>query len=106
MKSKKIIVSLFVFLMLCAFIPTAVLLYSADGNLAVDEAGQRAPVRAVFTGTVSQGSDSTQHEFSVPTGASLIEVQLSFSSSYDFDLSMWDNLDRRTGGWTASDHSE
>ncbi len=58
-----------------------------------------------FTGTVSQGSDSTQHTFSVSSTVTKIEVELSFSTSYDFDLSLWDNTNRRTGGWTDADHS-
>ena len=76
-------------------------------NVAMDKRTGPLVTRATqtFTGSVSQGSDSTQHSFTVGTTATLVEVSLSFSSSYDFDLSLWDNLNRRTGGWTASDHS-
>ncbi|MBD3192130.1 MAG: hypothetical protein GF308_15905, partial [Candidatus Heimdallarchaeota archaeon] len=59
-----------------------------------------------FTGTVNEKEDSTQHTFDVPTDAARIEVTLEFSSSYDFDLSLWDDQGRRTGGWTSSDSSQ
>jgi hypothetical protein len=58
-----------------------------------------------FTGTVSQGRDSTQHQFTVPTQTAKVEAKLQMPSGTDFDLSMWDNQNRRTGGWTYSDHS-
>ncbi|MBD3191163.1 MAG: hypothetical protein GF308_10985, partial [Candidatus Heimdallarchaeota archaeon] len=61
--------------------------------------------KQTFTGSVSQGSDSTQHTFDVSSNAEKIEVELSFSTSYDFDLSLWDDQNRRTGGWTSSEHS-
>ncbi|MBD3192121.1 MAG: S8 family serine peptidase [Candidatus Heimdallarchaeota archaeon] len=71
----------------------------------VDTSGGTGPPYT-FTGTVSQGQDSTQHTFNVPSDAARIEVTLEFSSSYDFDLSLWDDQNRRTGGWTSSDHSQ
>jgi hypothetical protein len=58
-----------------------------------------------FTGTVSRGRDSTKYSFSVPSGTGKIEAKLTMPSGADFDLSMWDNQNRRTGGWTRSDHS-
>ncbi len=57
-----------------------------------------------FTGSVSQGQDSVRHQFDVPEGTAKIEVKLEMPSGTDFDLSLWDNLGRRTGGWTASEH--
>jgi hypothetical protein len=58
-----------------------------------------------FTGSVSRGRDSTKHSFTVPSGTGKITAKLVMPSSADFDLSMWDNLNRRTGGWTRTDHS-
>ena len=65
--------------------------YTAVADHDVEKAS--LPTREVqtFTGSVSQGSDSTQHTFTVPDGATLVEVEVSFSSSYDFDLSLWDD---------------
>ncbi|MEM2102623.1 MAG: caspase family protein [Candidatus Bathyarchaeia archaeon] len=58
-----------------------------------------------FTGSVSRGYDSTQHSFTVPSGTGKIEAKLTMPSGADFDLSMWDNLNRRTGGWTRYDRT-
>jgi hypothetical protein len=58
-----------------------------------------------FTGSVSQGRDSTRHSFTVPSGTAKIEAKLQMPSGADFDLSMWDGQSRRTGGWTRTDHS-
>jgi len=81
---------------------------SIGANVAMDKKVgpmiTRAPI--TFTGSVSQGSDSTQHSFTVAATATKVEVSLAFSGSYDFDLSLWDNQNRRTGGWTAADHSQ
>lgn len=58
-----------------------------------------------FTGSVSRGYDSAKHSFTVPSGTGKIEAKLTMPSGADFDLSMWDNLNRRTGGWTRSDRT-
>jgi hypothetical protein len=58
-----------------------------------------------FTGSVSQGRDSTRHQFTVPSGTAKIEAKMQMPSGTDFDFSMYDNQSRRTGGWTYSDHS-
>jgi hypothetical protein len=58
-----------------------------------------------FTGSVSQGRDSTRHKFTVPSGTAKIEAKLNMPSGADFDFTMYDNASRRTGGWTYSDHS-
>jgi len=75
--------------------------------VAESEIGQKALPRTpiTFTGSVSQGSDSAQHSFVVPVGTILVEADIAFSGSYDFDFSMWDDQNRRTGGWTDADHS-
>jgi hypothetical protein len=72
---------------------------------ALEEQQPRAPTVYTFTGSVSRGRDSTRHQFTVPTQTAKIEAKLQMPSGADFDLSMWDNLNRRTGGWTYSDHS-
>jgi hypothetical protein len=66
---------------------------------------QQSRVVNTFTGSVSQGKDSTRHQFTVPSGTAKIEAKLQMPSGADFDFSMYDNQSRRTGGWTASDHS-
>lgn len=88
-----------------------VMAYDGAGNtnsdsvsFTVDTSGGGGPPYT-FTGTVSEGQDSTQHTFDVPSDAATIEVTLEFSSSYDFDLSLWDDQSRRTGGWTSSSSS-
>ncbi|NMG83354.1 MAG: S8 family serine peptidase [Methanosarcinales archaeon] len=58
-----------------------------------------------FTGSVSQKQDSIQHSFNVPEGTADIYTKLTMPSGTDFDLSVWDNLNRRTGGWTSTDWS-
>ena len=58
-----------------------------------------------FTGTVSNKYDSTRHSFTVPSGTAKVEAKLTMPSGADFDLSMYDNLNRRTGGWTRYDHT-
>jgi len=106
MKSKKIISS---FIILTFFIMGMVTIVQVNASPEAEVKTSdpcvlvKAPI--VFTGSVSQGSNSIQHSFTVSSAATKIEAELSFSSSYDFDFSMWDNLNRRTGGWTASDHS-
>ncbi len=68
--------------------------------------GQTTPrATYTFTGTVSRGRDSTKHSFTVPSGTLKITAKLTMPSGADFDLSMWDNLNRRTGGWTRTDRS-
>jgi len=63
------------------------------------------PSNYIFTGSVTSGYDSNQHEFAVPSGTESIDVSLKIPSTMDFDLSLWDNLNSRTGGWTSSDSS-
>ncbi len=105
MKSTRFMKSLFfivIFVMGLAITATSI-----NANVSIEE--KAAPILTrvplVFTDSVSQGSDSTQHSFTVASTATKIEVELTFSSSYDYDLSLWDNLNRRTGGWTNADHS-
>ncbi|NHJ86963.1 MAG: hypothetical protein FK734_15985, partial [Asgard group archaeon] len=104
MKSKKLVVGFLIFSFLFVIIPTVAITQSRTPEMNMREPLALRSVQT-FTGTVSQGSDSTQHTFTVTSSATLIEVQLSFSSSYDYDLSLWDNQARRTGGWTSTDHS-
>jgi len=66
-------------------------------------AGLRMPAPHIFTGSASQGQDSTQHGFIVPEGTADMFVSLIMPSGTDFDLSVWDNVNRRTGGWTSTD---
>jgi hypothetical protein len=77
--------------------------YTIDESATVREPQPR--VVNTFTGTVSRGRDSTLHQFTVPSGTGKIEAKLTMPSGADFDLTMYDNLNRRTGGWTYSDHS-
>jgi hypothetical protein len=63
------------------------------------------PITYTFTGSLSTGQDSTRHTFSVPSGSTLVEVELQMPAGADYDLSLWDNLARRTGGWTATDRT-
>ncbi|NHJ84958.1 MAG: hypothetical protein FK734_05820 [Asgard group archaeon] len=102
MKSKKMIIGLVLFSLLLITIP-AVVTGLSQSSITDDTLVVRSVT--TFNGSVSQGSDSTRHYFDVPASAILIEASLSFSSSYDFDFSMWDDQSRRTGGWTSSDHS-
>ncbi|MBS7632949.1 hypothetical protein KEJ15_04920, partial [Candidatus Bathyarchaeota archaeon] len=78
-------------------------------NFTIDEtaAELEAVPRSVttFTGSVSRGRDSTKHSFTVPSGTAKITAKLTMPSGADFDLSMWDNQNRRTGGWTRTDHT-
>jgi len=105
------------FLMLCFFFATMppILCTKSPGmaesrHYTIDEAAtvrepQLPKVVNTFTGTVSRGRDSTRHQFTVPSGTGKIEAKLTMPSGADFDFSMYDNLNRRTGGWTYSDHS-
>ncbi len=68
-------------------------------------AWSKRPAPHTFTGSVFQGQDSTQHGFIVPEGTADMFVSLIMPSGTDFDLSVWDNLNRRTGGWTSTDYS-
>lgn len=115
MKAKSVLLAgLLIFFFAFSLAPSAYA-YSAvetaqKNNFSIDETAvesQRASARQVFTftGTVSRNRDSTKHSFTVPSGTVKIEAKLQMPSSADFDLSMWDNLNRRTGGWTYSDHS-
>lgn len=61
--------------------------------------------RYIFSSSVSSGKDSTQHSFSVPSTATKVEVTLNMPSGTDFDLSVWDAQNRRTGGYTSTDKS-
>ncbi len=58
-----------------------------------------------FTGSVTTGKDSSQHSFTVPANATALTVELTMPSGADFDLSVWNPDNNRTGGWTSSDHS-
>jgi hypothetical protein len=79
--------------------------YSIDQALISSEQQATPKVVTTFTGTVSRGKDSTKHTFTVPSGTGKIEAKLQMPSGADFDFSMWDNQNRRTGGWTRSDHT-
>lgn len=57
----------------------------------------------VFTGNLNQGNDSSQHSFSVPGDADYVLVTLAMGQNNDFDVRLWDNQNRRTGGWISSD---
>ena len=57
----------------------------------------------VFSGQATQGSDSTLHSFNVPSGMDYILVTLAMPENCDFDLSLWDDQNRRTGGWTSAE---
>jgi hypothetical protein len=105
MRNKKAISYSLIISLLIVVFSTAILMnvYASVGQAGKATKGTREV--HTFTGSVSQGYDSSQHEFTVPSDATLIEIELSFSGSYDFDLSLWDNLNRRTGGWTRADHS-
>ena len=97
-------IGLFAVGMVASVISIAAVIPGSDSAMAFEANIAYAPLE--FTGSVSQGTDSTQHTFSVSASVTLIEVELAFSSSYDFDLSLWDDQNRRTGGWTAADHSQ
>ncbi|MEM3357085.1 MAG: caspase family protein, partial [Candidatus Bathyarchaeia archaeon] len=75
--------------------------FEIDKSSITDEGSPRAVT--TFTGTVSQGKDSTRHSFTVPSGTIKITAKLTMPSGADFDLSMWDSSGRRTGGWTSTD---
>ncbi|MFW9979178.1 MAG: S8 family serine peptidase [Candidatus Thorarchaeota archaeon] len=74
-------------------------------TVTVDNSGGGEPITYTFTGSVSQGYDSTSHSFAVPSNAVSIEITLSMPSGADFDLSVWDAGNLRTGGWTSSSSS-
>ncbi|UCE16266.1 MAG: hypothetical protein JSV12_01230 [Candidatus Bathyarchaeota archaeon] len=57
----------------------------------------------VFSGQVTQGSDSTLDSFVVPSGTDYILVTLAMPEDHDFDLSLWDDQNRRTGGWISTE---
>lgn len=65
-------------------------------------AWSRRPTYTI-SGSVTQGDDSIQHGFIVPDGTGDLKVTLGMPSGTDFDLSVWDNLNRRTGGWTSAE---
>ncbi|MHA1827993.1 MAG: Ig-like domain-containing protein [Candidatus Heimdallarchaeaceae archaeon] len=84
--------------------------YDAAGNVGSDSVTftvdtSAPPTEYTFTGSISAGQDSTQHTFNVPSNTIKIEVQLQMPSGADYDLSLWDSNNARTGGWTAADHS-
>jgi len=60
----------------------------------------------VFENVTSAGEDGPLHNFTVPLGTTKIEVLLEMPGGADFDLSLWDDLDRRTGGWISADHNK
>ncbi len=61
------------------------------------------PKTHTFTGSVAQGDDSIKHDFNVPFESNRVYTTLNMPSETDFDLSVWDNQNRRTGGWTSTD---
>ncbi len=61
------------------------------------------PKTHTFTATVDQGDDSVKHDFNVPFESNKVYTTLNMPSGTDFDLSVWDNQNRRTGGWTSTD---
>ena len=61
------------------------------------------PVEYTFTDSVSQGSDSVKHNFDVPFECNRIYTTLDMPSGTDFDLSVWDDQNRRTGGWLSTE---
>ncbi|MCR8500969.1 MAG: caspase family protein [Candidatus Korarchaeota archaeon] len=82
--------------------------YSGSGNFKITVklyVTSTSQYKYIFSGSVSSGKDSTQHSFSVPSTATKVEVTLNMPSGTDFDLSVWDAQNRRTGGWTSTDKS-
>ena len=65
--------------------------------------GGGEPVTYTFTGSISQGEDSPRHQFDVPPDTDSVEVVLEMPAGTDFDLSLWDDQGRRTGGWTSTE---
>ena len=61
------------------------------------------PKTHTFTATVAQGDDSVKHNFNVPFESNVIYTTLNMPSRTDFDLSVWDDQNRRTGGWTSTE---
>jgi hypothetical protein len=61
------------------------------------------PETHTFTGSVVHGDDSTKHNFNVPFESNKVYTTLNMPSGTDFDLSVWDDQNRRTGGWTSTD---
>jgi len=55
------------------------------------------------TDSVSQGGESDWTSFNVPSNSHEIKAQLDHSADVDFDLSMLDNMLRRTGGWATGE---
>ncbi len=100
MKNKHVIAILAIITLMVLAIPSV----HAQTQLQT-KATIRATQTQTFTGSLSAGHDSTQHTFSVPSNAEKVEVKLQMPSGADFDLSVWDDQGRRTGGWTSSDHS-
>jgi hypothetical protein len=61
------------------------------------------PETHTFQGNVVEGDDSVKHNFNVPFESNKVYTTLNIPSGTDFDLSVWDDLTRRTGGWTSTD---
>jgi len=79
--------------------PSTTLTITCGGTLkAVFVEKPEGPIIYIFEDTVSEKEDSAQHQFVVPSGAVKVEVLLEMPVGADFDLSLWDDLDRRTGG--------
>jgi len=55
------------------------------------------------TDSVSQGGESDWTSFNVPSNSYEIKAQLDDSAAVDFDLSLLDNMLRRTGGWATGE---
>lgn len=56
------------------------------------------------SGSLGGSGSSRQHTFFVPEHTSEVHVRLYMDSGVDFDLSVWDSLNRRTGGWWQGQH--
>ena len=56
-------------------------------------------------GSISKG-ELKVHNFMVPDGASRAEAMVQVPYGTDFDLSLWDDLERRTGGRVPGDGIE
>ncbi len=61
------------------------------------------PETHTFQGNVVEGDDSVKHNFNVPFESNKVYTTLNMPSGTDFDLSVWDDLNRRTGGWTSTE---
>ena len=61
------------------------------------------PETHTFQGNVVEGDDSVKHNFNVPFESNKVYATLNMPSGTDFDLSVWDDLNRRTGGWTSTE---